>query len=156
MDGHRKVISLLESQQIYKPYINTMYKNLGQEKISIYLPGIYLLYFLVWTNHTNYCVLELHRNKMVRDSTFTCSLKSTSSYHFRCIFLYFSMTTSTYCFSKKDNIRQMGQQQNCSDARVQVKMSFEKSTRDRPLMHITRLNPFFVIQSSLCINDTQA
>lgn len=108
MDGHRKVTYLLESQQIYKPYVNTMFKNLGQEKISIYLPGICLLYFLMWTNHTNYCILEHHRNKIARDSTFTCSLKSTSSYHFICIFLYFSMTTSTYCFSKKDSIRQMG------------------------------------------------
>lgn len=47
------------------------------------------------------------------------------------------------------------QQQNCSAARVQVELSFEKNARDRPLMHITRINPFFVIQSSLYNNDTQ-
>lgn len=56
---------------------------------------------LMWIERTNSCLLEHHRNKMARDSTFTCSLKSISSYHFIYIFLYFSMTMSTYCFFRE-------------------------------------------------------
>lgn len=61
---------------------------------------------LMWRHHKNCCLLDHPRNNVARGSTFICSSKPISSYYYIYIFFfYFSMTTSAYCFSKKDSIR---------------------------------------------------